>query len=222
MDPKYNGKTVSRAQLNIEESSENSKEGEDEEEGEDAEEVEDEEEGEEEYGEEEGSDESSVLSIEPNVDKMDAQQRRNFEVLKQLRKEELGDGSESEIDAVLDKIEADKGLDKQQEEKRHFHDFQKASAVVTQKKVFDTMLHQRILMQKLLTTASRLPSNPNLQAFENRSANIQASLQTSKRAMKKHIKELQWLQKSMFKVAETRISFKWPDNEDESDDVKTE
>ena len=77
-------------------------------------------------------------------------------------------------------------------------------------------------MQKLLTTASRLPSNPNLQAFENRSANIQASLQTSKRAMKKHIKELQWLQKSMFKVAETRISFKWPDNEDESDDVKTE
>ena len=168
MDPKYNGKAVSRAQLNIEESSENSKEGEDEEEGEDAEEVEDEEEGEEEYGQEEGSDESSVLSIEPNVDKMDAQQRRNFEVLKQLRKEELGDGSESEIDAVLDKIEADKGLDKQQEEKRHFHDFQKASAVVTQKKVFDTMLHQRILMQKLLTTASRLPSNPNLQAFENR------------------------------------------------------
>jgi hypothetical protein len=33
--------------------------------------------------------------------------------LKQLRKEELGDGSESEIDAVLDKIEADKGLIKQ-------------------------------------------------------------------------------------------------------------
>jgi hypothetical protein len=51
--------------------------------------------------------------------------------LKQLRKEELGDGSESEIDAVLDKIEADKGLVKQQEEKRQYHDFQKASAVVT-------------------------------------------------------------------------------------------
>lgn len=33
---------------------------------------------------------------------MDEQQKRNFEVLKQLRKEELGDGSESEIDAVLD------------------------------------------------------------------------------------------------------------------------
>lgn len=143
MDPKYNGKTISRAQLNIEDSSDNSQESEVEEEveDEDSEEVEDEEEIEEEYGEENSSDESSVLSNEPNVEKMDAQQRRNFEVLKQLRKEELGDGSESEIDAVLDKIEADKGLVQQQEEKRHFHDFQKASAVVTQKKVFDTILH---------------------------------------------------------------------------------
>ena len=40
--------------------------------------------------------------------------------------------------------------------------------------------------------------------------------------MKKHIKELKLLQKAMFKVAETRISFKWPDNENQSDVVNTE
>ena len=32
--------------------------------------------------------------------------------LNNSKKEELGDGSEIEIDAVLDKIEADKGIDK--------------------------------------------------------------------------------------------------------------
>ena len=67
------------------------------------------------------------------------------------------------------------------------------------------MLHQRILMQKMLTNAHKLPSNPNLKAFEDASANIHSGLQTSKRALKKHIKELQWLQRSMFKVAETRV-----------------
>lgn len=58
MDPKYNGKTVSRAKLNIEESSDNSQESDiedaDSEESEDEEEVEDEEEGEEVEDEENG------------------------------------------------------------------------------------------------------------------------------------------------------------------------
>lgn len=79
-----------------------------------------------------------------------------------MRKEEMGDGSESEIDAALDQIEAEKTKENVALEKRHFEEIQKANAVVTQKKVFDTMLHQRILMQKLLTTSSRLPTGPYL------------------------------------------------------------
>lgn len=65
--------------------------------------------------------------------------------------------------------------------------------MVTQKKVFDTMLHQRILMQKLVTSASRLPTDPLLAAFANASATLNLSLQTSKRELKKRIKDLSWL-----------------------------
>ena len=39
---------------------------------------------------------------------------------------------------------------------------EKGKSVRIQKKVFDQFLHQRILMQKLLQTANRLPSNPEL------------------------------------------------------------
>jgi len=59
--------------------------------------------------------------------------------------------------------------------------------------VFDTILHQRILMQKLLTSAARLPQQPLLSAFTDASASLNLSLQTSKRELKKRIKELQWL-----------------------------
>lgn len=64
---------------------------------------------------------------------------------------------------------------------------------MTQKKVFDTILHQRILMQKLVNNAGKLPSNPLLAAFSNASATLNLSLQTSKRELKKRIKELAWL-----------------------------
>lgn len=48
--------------------------------------------------------ESSDLSEHAGfkVSQMDEQQRRNYEVLQQMKKQEMGDGTESEIDAVLD------------------------------------------------------------------------------------------------------------------------
>ena len=78
-------------------------------------------------------------------------------------------------------------------------------------------------MQKLVTNASRLPTNPLLSAFADASANLNLSLQTSKRELKKRIKELSWLQKQMFKVAETNISLKYPSEElKQSEDIATE
>ena len=78
-------------------------------------------------------------------------------------------------------------------------------------------------MQKLVTNASRLPTNPLLSAFDDASANLNLSLQTSKRELKKRIKELSWLQKQMFKVAETNISLKYPIEElKQSEDIATE
>jgi hypothetical protein len=78
-------------------------------------------------------------------------------------------------------------------------------------------------MQKLVTNASRLPTNPLLSAFADASANLNLSLQTSKRELKKRIKELSWLQKQMFKVAETNISLKYPIEElKQSEDIATE
>jgi hypothetical protein len=98
IDPKYNAKTVSRKDLAAKSDESDSY-------GSDGESFE--EEGEAEVDEMQ-SNESSEISVGPNISKMDEQQRRNYEVLQQMRKEEMGNGSESEIDAVLDKLEAEK------------------------------------------------------------------------------------------------------------------
>jgi hypothetical protein len=45
-------------------------------------------------------------------------------------------------------------------------------------------------MQKMMTNAARLPLDPVLNAFTDASANINLSLQTSKRELKKRIKDL--------------------------------
>lgn len=68
-------------------------------------------------------------------------------------------------------------------------------------------------MQKLLTSAARLPQQPLLSAFTDASASLNLSLQTSKRELKKRIKELQWLQKQMFRISETNVKLKYPADE---------
>jgi hypothetical protein len=68
-------------------------------------------------------------------------------------------------------------------------------------------------MQKMMSKSARLPLNPVLGAFAETSAAVSLSLQTSKRELKQRIKELQWLQKHMFKVSETNIDLKYPSEE---------
>lgn len=74
------------------------------------------------------SDASSQLSeqLRPNVSKLDEQQQRNMTVLQQMRKQEFGDASESEIDAVLDQIEALKTEGDAVESKKQFKELEKA------------------------------------------------------------------------------------------------
>jgi hypothetical protein len=78
------------------------------------------------------------------------------------------------------------------------------------------MLHQRILMQKMITNAGRFPADPHMKAFESHSAKLSLSLQSNKRALKKHIKDLSSLQKQMFKLAGTRVNFDYPSTDDNS------
>lgn len=88
-----------------------------------------------------------------------------------------------------------------------------------QKKVFDQFLHQRILMQKLVTGANRLPSGGVIKAFAKRSEKIDAGLKSSKREIKSYIKDLTRIQKELFALSETTVKVKTFPDEDKDNDT---
>ena len=70
-------------------------------------------------------------------------------------------------------------------------DFERAEAVQTQKKVFNTVLQQRILMQKLLIAANKFPQTDAMKLFTSKSDPVKQGTIACRRALKSHIKELQ-------------------------------
>lgn len=77
-----------------------------------------------------------------------------------------------------------------------------------QKKLFDQFLHQRILMQKLLTTANRLPAH--LDAF----TKVRPSVVAARRDLKGYVKDSVKLQKALFELSETAIEVEEPQDDD--------
>ena len=77
------------------------------------------------------------------------------------------------------------------------------------------MLHQRILMQKMVQGAKRLPDASLLNKFGDHSAQLSTNMSTCRRNLKSHIKELQAIQKGMFKVAELKINLNYPVDEND-------
>ena len=135
----YEGKRVSRAEMLLDqENDENS--------GESAED-------EDEDGESQLS-ESSSESVEmqgglradglDQASESDEDRQRNKQLLKQLEKAE-GD-SDAELDQALDMVLEAKQEESKQTKTRQASDFEKAEAIQTQRKVFNTILQQRILV----------------------------------------------------------------------------
>lgn len=72
------------------------------------------------------------------------------------------DGEEEDLDLALKQLKDEEKDETNFIQQRVTSEVEKGKSVRIQKKVFDQFLHQRILMQKLLQTANRLPSNPAL------------------------------------------------------------
>ena len=202
-DGQYEGKKVTRAEL----LKDNVSEDEDEDAMESGEmEME---EGESEMSQ--SSSESVEMPVQGGVDSDDEVTQRNKKLLQKL--EANHEGSDEELDAALDMVVQAKTEESKITQTKQATDVEKAEAVQTQKKVFNTILQQRILMQKMLIASNKLPQRESLKLFAKSNEMVQESAVSCKRSLKKFMKELQSVQSTMFKLSETKIELAPVDTE---------
>ena len=79
------------------------------------------------------------------------------------------DDNGEDIDKALKQLKQDEVQESKYQEERVSSEIEKAKSIRVQKKIFDQFLHQRILMQRLVTGANRMPSNGVIKAFAKKS-----------------------------------------------------
>ena len=84
---------------------------------------------------------------------------------KEAVSEDDNEDEEGGLDAALRRLKEEEAEAQDVQRERASTEVEKGKSVRVQKKVFDQFLHQRILMQKLVTSANRLPTGPVLKAF---------------------------------------------------------
>lgn len=84
---------------------------------------------------------------------------------KEAVSEDDDEDEEGGLDAALRRLKEEEAEAQDVQRERASTEVEKGKSVRVQKKVFDQFLHQRILMQKLVTSANRLPTGPVLKAF---------------------------------------------------------
>ena len=67
------------------------------------------------------------------------------------------DEEDEDIDMALKQLKAEEANEGEVVKERQVSDIEKGQAVGVQKKVYDNFLHQRILMQKMLSGSNKLP-----------------------------------------------------------------
>lgn len=117
--------------------------------------------------------------------------------------EEPSEGGD-DLDAALRQLKAEEKEEAAYVQERVVSEVDKGRAVRVQKRLFDQFLHQRILMQKLLSTANRLPAN--LDAF----TKVKSSVTAARRDVKAYLKDSVRLQKALFELSETAIEVEEP------------
>ena len=81
------------------------------------------------------------------------------------KKKVVANEGDEEVELALEQLKREEIEESKYTQKRFSSDVQKAKSVKTQKKVFDIFLHQRILLQKVLSQSNKLPSEANFQSF---------------------------------------------------------
>lgn len=131
---------------------------------------------------------------------------------------------EEELDDILKKIKKDDAEQAKEGDADKTQDVTKAKSVKMQKKIFDQLLHQRILLQKPMTYSQRFPQNEAyLELLKQKDVEIAEKLTENKRQLKKHIKDLRFAQKSLFEISNTNVKVKKVDTDtDNLEDLWTQ
>ena len=74
----------------------------------------------------------------------------------------------------------------------------------------------------MLTISNKMPQIGSLRQFCDHSAATDNQFTLCKRDLKRHIKQVQQIQKFMFKVAKTDINFKYPKGEIDDENIKVD
>ena len=125
--------------------------------------------------------------------------------------------SDDDIDAALDIVIENKTEESKKVQTRQVSDLEKAEAVQTQKKVYNTTLQQRILMQKLLIAANKMPTRDQHKQFIKGNTKLKSLSIDCRRGLKRHLKDLVTAQAEMFKLSETKIDIEEIDVSNEDD-----
>ena len=141
---------------------------------------------------------------------------------KRLQSSDDDDDNGEDIDKALKQLKQDEVQESKYQEERVSSEIEKAKSIRVQKKIFDQFLHQRILMQRLVTGANRMPSNGVIKAFAKKSEKVDAGLKNSKREIKSYIKDLTRIQKDLFTLSETTVKVKTFPEEDQSNESTTD
>lgn len=121
--------------------------------------------------------------------------------------EEEEDGDD--IDKALKQLKEEEQNESKYYQSRLSSEVEKGKSVRVQRKVFDQLLHQRILMQKLLQAANRMPqSATTVRAFTQGSQRVKDGIEKCRREVKSYLKEVTALQKELFALSETTVATK--------------
>jgi len=141
---------------------------------------------------------------------------------KRLQSSDDDEDNGEDIDKALKQLKQDEVQESKYQEERVSSEIEKAKSIRVQKKIFDQFLHQRILMQRLVTGANRMPSNGVIKAFAKKSEKVDAGLKNSKREIKSYIKDLTRIQKDLFTLSETTVKVKTFPEEDQNNESTTD
>ena len=121
---------------------------------------------------------------------------------------------EEEMDKVIERLRKEEkdgrsGAAKDEKNESGLSDAKKAKSVKIQKKIYDQMLQQRILLQRPMEISQRFPqSKEYLNMLESEGKEIGKLLNKNRRQLKQHIKELQTIQKNLYDISKTEVKIK--------------
>ena len=113
----------------------------------------------------ERNEESNQEESEENDESMENEEKKSLSIEEEVKNKE--EESDKEIDAALEAInEEDQIQTKKAEKYTRLSEIERGQQVILQRKVTDGLIGIRILMEKILNTANRLPQTTTIEQFK--------------------------------------------------------